>query len=475
MRSRSCLGVGVACVVLAVPCVEARLLTVTASRGEALYAQTETPDCSALSKLADTELPYYVVRLRAVAPAGSTPDRFQWQVPVPDIGVLAADEDIGPDVETPVIHSLCAELGNGCVLTAEQLAVYSKPTILWVAPTCNVLPDKTATPFKGGQVKIGVQAFSGKRRVGKGGTSIGYGRKSFVTLFVSNGGNDPYRDGRGKPFEPTVLDPLFAARVSGDLAGIPPITQFEFDSGGGGVETVSPGGCSDFDACASGFLYPPAAGAHVPVVKVHLSDNSALCDKLAVRVTATPKMFSVDVTTNPKRLVFTPGESVGVQVLVRNTSPRGGNRNILFQGADALTCDSEVKIGKTTLTKTTHIDLQHCSTTITRPCESNVDCAPSTCDTCEANETCLTSSHCENSTLGCVRDRDCGFIGSCVIVIPARSIILGAGDASKFVDSMVPIDNTLPSEAAVTETWVVNSYNAGSESKVLKYRIRPKP
>jgi len=474
MRSGTSIVIGLAYVLAAAGVVEAARITVTASRSDLLYSQTEKPDCSALSKVADAQLPFYAVRLRATPPAGRTADRYQWSLPSPEVGVLAADEDLGPDAQTAVIHSLCAELGNGCVLTAEQLIVYSKPTILWIAPMCDILSDKTAKPFMGDTVKLGVQAFSGKRKVGKGALSVGYGRKSFVTLFVSSGPGDGYRDGQGKPFEPTNLGPIFAARLSGDQTSIPAITEYEFNSGGGGTQTVRPGCTNGFDACAAGFLYPPAAGDHVALVSAHLADDSALCDKLAVRVTATELAFTVDVTTNPKRTTFRAGDNVGLKVTVRNTSPKGADKGILFQGQSALTCETEVKVGKSKLTKSTQIDLQHCSATVAQPCENDGDCAQSRCDKCEQNEVCLTASHCAESLVPCVRDSDCGPVGSCVIVVPVPELVLGAGDVSNFVDSIVPMDNTLPSEAAVTETWVANSYNAGSQSKVVKYKIKPR-
>src|SRR5262249_35087723 len=153
-------------------------------------------------------LPLNIVRLSATLPPGTSTDgvRFEWQLPPQ--GVLAADQDLGPDQEASVIKGLCADVGNGCTLTTEQLAIYNQPTVFWIAPTCDGLPDKTDKPFNGGKVKISVRAFRGKRRIGKGATSVGFGRIASLTLFVADPGK-PFRNGQGVQDEKIFINPAF--------------------------------------------------------------------------------------------------------------------------------------------------------------------------------------------------------------------------------------------------------------------------
>src|SRR5262249_9819770 len=144
-----------------------------------------SPDCTNLHTTADGALPYNAVRLHAAveaAPAGHV--RYRWSAPNPLLGVLAADMEIGTTGEQPAIRSLCAELGNACVLTPDKLPLYDQPTILWLAPTCDVVPDRTTTEFHGGQVRIAVAASVGKRKLGRSAVTLGFGRQASVTLYA---------------------------------------------------------------------------------------------------------------------------------------------------------------------------------------------------------------------------------------------------------------------------------------------------
>ena len=71
---RGSIGVVLALVVgLAVPADAAKRLTVTVSRAEVLYAQSQSPNCTDLSTTPDAELPLHIVRLRATPPVGVAP------------------------------------------------------------------------------------------------------------------------------------------------------------------------------------------------------------------------------------------------------------------------------------------------------------------------------------------------------------------------------------------------------------------
>lgn len=455
----------------------ARRLTVTASRADALNASAGDSDCSALSKKADTDLPLHVVRLRVDPPAGVAGlVRYQWSLPTPNLGILIADQDIPMGEQAPVIHALCAEIGNECVLTAEQLKVYDRATILWVAPTCDaVLPGDATKPYRGGQVKVGVRAFSGKRKAGKGVVSIGFGRTATATLTLNG------RSGLGKAV-PSGLEGVFAAGV--DPAGVvlPPIDRFSFENGDGDAASAAPAGLE-----AGVVLDYTSAGKHVGTVTVHLHDGSALCDNVLGIVGTSDNRISLSVTTAPAPGTFLPGDprtgNVNFNVRVKNVSdPAVARGVVLFKGAGVLTCDSEIKVGTSTLSKTTQFDFQHCSATVDQACAGDADCSQSACPDCQAGEVCLGASHCSFtgfssgfSVQGCVRDSDCGPGGQCVQVLPVQSLTVGIGDASDLLTATIPVANTLPSLAKVKETWTVHAVNAPDDSDAVSYSIQSNP
>jgi len=472
-------------------------LGVTASRSELLYSSgAANPNCSELSKITDdSALPLYIVRLHAAAPPGIPADqvRYEWSFPKPALGVLAADIDLGPDEEEPAIRSLCADLGNGCVLTAEQLTVYNHPSILWIAPGCNVLPDNTARPFHGGRVRIGARASVGKRRLGKGAVTIGFGRLGSLVLFVKPALAKHFDDGIGKPGGVGItLDPDFAVRFDAGSAPLPALEGFTLDSGGGGTVPLSSPCLLDttFTACESGRVLYTSAGKRVGTAMANFKDGSVFCDKLTVNVLTAPLKPTLDVSISPKRRQYVPGDptsgSVNLRVRLRNASPPGPLNNILVLG-NAATCDSEVRVGASTISKTTQIDLQHCSATVHQGCDTDADCTPGPCRDCQPNEVCITSSYCSTfpggSSIGCTSDRDCQpprcmFCGpndTCIHVLPLSSIFLAPGDTVDLVNSTIGVANTLSTPARVTDTWTGHTFNAGDASDVVKYRIAPRP
>lgn len=484
--------------VFTAPCAEAARVVVAPSRTELLYSGSSAdPSCSLLSKVADPALPLNVVRLSATPPSGAPAEqvRYQWSLSKPQVGKLAADLDLGPDEQEPAIRTLCAELGNGCVLTEEQLAVYNHPSILWVAPGCDILPDDTTRPFRGGRVRIGVRVSVGKRRMGKGTVSVGFGRLGSLTLLVRDPGGRRFRSGIGDAGGvPIFINPQFAMQFDPDGAELPALTEIKLDSGGGGSTTVTPPCFLDpaFVACTQvGDILYNVGGKQVASATALLTDGSALCDKMTVNVRTTTIVPKLDISLAPKRGQYVPGDPasgfVNLRVRLRNASPPGSGGNILLVG-NVLMCDTEARVGPSTITKTCQVDLQHCSTTANEPCQSNADCQPGACETCQPGEICLTSSHCSTRTatpIGCTSDADCrpprcppsicSPADTCIEVLPLSQVFLGVGDAVDLIESTVPVVNTLTTPARVTDTWTVHTFNAGDDSDVVKYRIAPRP
>ncbi len=463
-------------------------MSVDKSRAELLYSQESDPDCSMLSMLPDDQLPQHVVRLRAVVD-GVAPEqvRYRWSVPKPGLGSLAADLDLGPADQTAAIRGMCAEFGNSCLLSADKLPFYSQPTVLWLAPTCSVLPDKTDRNYPGRQVRVRVQAFAGKRKLGSATAVVGFGRSASITLYIDG------QDGVGKPFGiPSDIQPFFSTRTNAGGGTLPTLDTIEFQNGAGDTTAPTPPQpCTfsgeDYEACANSLLYRQA-GRAIAVATAKFDDGSALCDNVAVRVLSANIIPKLDVSVSPRRASYVPGDArrgvADLRVRLVNASPRAGGGSILLAGNGVLTCAAEVKVGGATATSTTVFDLQHCSETTTQPCTSDTHCRPPRCPGCGANEFCLLSSHCSDTlTQPCGSDVDCEAPRctgcqddeSCVQVLEVPQIVIPVGRSVDLVTKTAFLANTLATPARVTETWTVSTFNAGSDSAALRYRIVGRP
>jgi len=325
--------------------------------------------------------------------------------------------------------------------------------------------------------------------------TIGFGRLGSLVLFVKPPLTKHFDDGIGKPGGVGItLDPDFGVRFDPGSAPLPVLDGFTVDSAGGGVVPVSSPCPSDttptLTACQSGRILYTAAGKYVASGIANFKDGSVICDNLTVSILTAPLKPTLDVSISPKRRQYVPGDpttgSVNLRVRLRNASPPGPLNNILVLG-NAATCESEVRVGPTTISKTTQIDLQHCSDTVHQGCNSDADCVPGPCQDCRPNEVCITSSYCSTfpggSSIGCTSDRDCQpprcmFCGpndTCIHVLPLASISLAPGEAVDLVESTIGVANTLPSPARVTDTWTGHTFNAGDASDVVKYKIAPRP
>jgi len=462
---------------------EAAKLTVTASRTETLYAQSDTQKCSELHALADGNLPFHVVRLKVEGAPTDGSVRYRWSEP--PIGTFIADLDLGTGEEARLIRSLIAELGNACNLTGESLDLYQEPTILWVAPTCDVLPNDTTRPFRGDRVRFSVQALQGRRRVGRGSVSVGYGRLASATMLIS----DPptpfsrFRDGHGKPGgEPIFINPAFGGVLDTNGQVLPDVERFEFTNNSGTVRDAPPCDHPDIvstglDACAVAPFFEDG-GKQLTELQVSLADGSALCDKLTVNVRTTDNSISVDVSTTPPAGTFIPGDPIRgkpfLRARVRNTGLGG-----VILAADVLKVETEARVGGTTLTETNRVDLRHCSATVSQGCNFDEDCQADSCATCQAGETCLTADHCSGSRLiplGCTTNRDCESLGeTCVKVLPLANITIAPGESFDLIEGNVPLANVLTVPARIKETWTVSCVNAPDDTNVLRYKIKPRP
>lgn len=456
---------------------------VTALRTETLYAADAMPDCAKLSKLADDGLPLSIVRLRAEAdgaPAGQT--TFRWSASGP--GLLVADLDIGPAGQSGAVAGLCAEFGDACVLTPEKLPFYTKSSILWVAPTCDILPKTPFKPFRGGVSRVAVQAVTGARKLGRASVKLGFGHTASITLFADGADGVGNRGGI-----PSDINPQFGAVVNPNGVTLPAPNKFEFGTGAGESSSVDAGACTTtgsnlvFDACKLDFLYK-TAGKFVATVAEKFMDGSALCDSVGVRILSATIIPRLVVELTPKRLNYASGDSVNLRVRLENASPRVGGSGILLIGGGVLTCDEGAKVRTVEQTKKTVFDLQHCSATADQGCTQDADCNPLFCQGCGQGETCLTQSHCSTTlTMPCQHDSNCSQTScptckpdeTCVQVLATPAIVVPVGGSVDLINKPVLVRNVFPEPAHLEDTWTVQTFNAGNDDTKLKYRVRGQP
>ncbi len=424
-------------VALAWPAIVSAAVTVSASLSETLYSATSNTDCATLHPLKDQgtaggkgDLPLNVVRLHATVPG--VPDdqvTFRWSVLKPEFGVLVADQDITSGDST-VIEGICAKFGTEagpCVLSGDRLRFYTQPSILWVAPTCDILPKNTAKQFHGGRARFKVKAMRGKQKLGKGQISVGFGRVASIILFADE------QDGLGKPSGiPDGVRFFFSANTNPNGMTLPPLDHYEFNNGAGATEDTT-SGCTfadlrSFDACAgaTGELDYHAMGRFLASVTEVFKDNSALCDNITVQVLACAPRGHLQVIRRPRVETYTPGSArTGtVDVIVRLK-----NNSIAEHGLPAcgfllddpvLSCSEEAQFAGGSATKDTEFTLAQ-----------------------------------ENIPNG-------------FVLRPGRSI-----DLLRLKN--VPLINILPDTATLTDTWTAHSVNAGGFDATDKYRIKGRP
>ncbi len=464
-----------------------------ASRTSMLYAAQANPDCSMLSKTDDAALPFYVARLRVVgAPAGGSV-RYHWSMKKADKGLLAADLDLGTGGQSSApsaVSGMCADFGSACILTGQKLDFYNEDHILWVAPTCDVLPKDTSKQFHGGVSHVRVKVTDGRRKVGQATAKLDWGKNGSVTLFIQDMEHPPRFEngiGRHDPI-PIFANPLFAFRITSPNPGPPGSMTMQIGGGTLAAPTVCPG----FDGC--GEVDFPSAGRFILTLTLIFEDGSALCDNILVLVTTCSPTGRLDVIPTPKLAVYDPSDPsrsiVDLTVRLRNISqPKNGLPacNFLLRGANVLTCSAAIKVGSAKDTASTSFDLPHCSATTDQSCSIDAECS---CERCKPGEICLTQPHCSQTfTKQCGNDEDCRTTGqpppcpeckeneSCVRVLQVGpEVFLRPGQSVDLLHESVTLRNVLASPAKITDTWTANvSIPSTSASKKLRYSIRGRP
>jgi len=437
-RARSRLLLLTLVVPLVWPAVVSAAVTVSASLSEALYSATSNTDCAMLHPLNDQgtgggkpELPLNIVRLHATVPG--VPDdqvMFRWSVLKPEFGLLVADQDIAGGQSKPVIEGICAEFGTEggpCVLSGDRLRFYTQPSILWVAPTCDILPKNTAKQFRGGRTRFKVKALSGKRKLGKGQVSVGFGRVTSIILFADE------QDGLGKPSGIAGgVRFIFSSNTNANGQSLPPTDHYEF-SNGAGATADSEDACTfadgrHFDACAGarGELDYHSVGRFLATVKQVFTDTSALCDNITVQVLACAPRGDVEIIRRPQIGAYTPGNArtgkvdVTVRLINNSVAERGLPPCGFLLAENVLSCSEEAQFAGGSAVKSTAFSLDQ---------------------------------------LG---------IPSGFVLRPGKSIdLLRLTGKSLF--------NVLPDTATLTDTWTANTVNAGGFDGMDKYRIKGRP
>jgi hypothetical protein len=468
-------------------------VAINALRTSALYSGGASTDCSALHMKDDPNLPFNVVRLHASPPASGSL-HYHWSMRKSDEGMLIADQDLGPGGTTPAVSGMCSDFGSACVLTPDKLGFYDQDTILWIAPTCAVLPNKTKKPFRGGMSRVSVKVTDGRRKVGHATLSLAWGMDGATTLFVEDM-RGRFQDGvKGPNPVVTFANPIFAWTVTPPSPAPAGSQTAQFTGGtavNGACSLAGFAGCTEVDF--------PAAGPFLVQLTLQYPDGSALCDKLDIRVAACVPDARLDVIPKPKRSTYDPANPaqnpVEVTVRLRNASkPSHGLPGcpFLLRGANILACSGSLKVGNLTESASTSFDLQHCSLTKTQGCQTNADCRQSNCDTCQPSEVCLTQPHCSTTfTHPCGNNADCEGPGptaacpncqpneTCVHILAignGTEVFLEPGQSIDLLNQPFTLRNTLPDTAKITDTWTAAILiPPDSASRTLKYKIRGRP
>lgn len=451
------------------------VVTLTASRAEVLFTADDNPDCRALHAITDSaQLPLNVVRLSVLVDGQVPPEgtKIKWSFPDPQVGILAADEDLGPTDTSAGIVGFCAEFGNECTLTKEKLTFYNRPTILWLGPLCNQLPTNTAKPFAGAAVKFKVKV-PGR---GKAKATVGYGRTvAGAATLLATGPNGQLQDGIGNP------DGVFSGFKPGvgaviEWAGSPPLESIKFETGEGNSFRTEP----PCDGVCGQLEFPPEPGRYVATLTAKLQDGSALCDRLRCNVGPCDGQPELEILTTPKRKTYDDGQSVRLRVRMHAR----GDCNLSLEGK-VLSCDAELKVGGIEDDHMGEIEFQRCSATEGQPCETDSDCDCTVdncpCPDCTPNEFCLNYNHCSQTVQRqCQSSTDCAPPScpecrddeTCVDVIPISRATIPAGGFLDLLDTNVQLKNVLPDTASIKETWTGETENAGSADASIKYKIR---
>ena len=465
----------------------------SASRSSMLYSAEANPDCSILSKTDDAALPFNVTRLRVLGAPAGRPLTYHWSMKKSEKGLLAADLDLsagGQGSAPAAVSGMCADFGSACILTGQKLGFYNEDHILWVAPTCDVLPKDTSKQFHGGVSHVRVKVTDGRRKVGQATAKLDWGKNGSVTLFIEDMEHPPRFEngiGRHDPI-PIFANPLFAFRITSPNPGPPGSMTMKIGGGTLAAPTVCPG----FDGC--GEVDFPSAGRFILTLTLIFEDGSALCDNISVLVTTCNPNARLDVIPKPKLGAYDPTDPnrsiVDLTVRLRNVSqPKGGLPacNFLLRGAGVLGCAADIRVGGVKDTASTSFDLPHCSETTDQSCSIDAECS---CERCKPGEICLTQPHCSQTfTKQCGNDEDCRNTGqpqpcpeckedeSCVRVLQVGpEVFLRPGQSVDLLHESVTLRNVLASPAKITDTWTANVLIPNvSASKKLRYSIRGRP
>jgi len=452
-------------------------VTLTASRSDVLYStDVENVKCGELAALADADLPYNIVRIRAEDDTGQATS-FRWKLPKPNVGYFLRDDPtIGSTGGAFLVQAFCAEVGSRCFLDEATIDSYRRPTILWAAPTCDVLPKKTNQQFDGDDVKIRVKADGLRGRGSKASMTVGYGRLGTPVLTVENTKLEP-DDGLGKKEIATFLITTFGVSLPPAIAPPVPIESYTFDNGESESATVTDcrfsGATPDAPACVA--LEYGSIGPFRPTVEVTLEDGSAYCDAATTRVVTCQPKTKLEVKRSPNRATYpsADGELEEVTVTLRNLAPRNTGCDFRFE---RLTC--ETAITKKSLSESDSIQFEpaRCENAPLLFCVNDFDCG--------IDGPCVNRSHCSETTDRlCTADTDCSQTAcpfcepdeTCTRVIQVPSIIL-PGQSAQILSESLDVSSVIPGKVKVEETWsITERFGRGDATTTDRFKIRGDP
>jgi hypothetical protein len=274
---------------------------------------------------------------------------------------------------------------------------------------------------------------------------------------------------------------LFSALLDqGLVAALPsPPEQYVFANGEGDEEATDtcafPGAVPGSQACTR--LQYDSSGRFVASVSVNLEDGGAVCDNVRTRIGTCIARPKLKVIRKPNRDRYTSGDLVDLTVRLINNSPKQNGCRFGFT-ANILQCAAEFKLGTLEENRSTNFQLPNCK-------ESGLVCDDDL--QCGADGPCLTESHCSiTTTQPCTGDNECA-LNRCPTCQPnerCERVLdvnldlfngLNPGDSVDLLQETVELKNIIKGKAKIKETWTGNTFNAGSASDSISYRIKGVP
>jgi hypothetical protein len=218
---------------------------------------------------------------------------------------------------------MCAEFGNACVLTEQKLRFYNEPTILWLAPTCDVPSGGHLEAVRRRNESRQGQGDRGKRKLGKATATSSGGMHRFRDVVRRRFRRHGSRTGAGSRVRDRLQCRSSPRRDCSEslTPGPGPIKFYDATTAGAARFTHAARADTGFDDCERSIT--PRRSFLATVTRCSL-DQSALCDNLNGTCRRAPEA-QLEIIPRPKLQTYDPEgprSTVDLTIRLHNTKPR---------------------------------------------------------------------------------------------------------------------------------------------------------